>query len=144
MKTAVGFDPASRVSASTEGSMVMVIQLSLASLVLDYNVLGDYLSFHQSQVDAYADDVTQPIFVGKWKQDVNVKWCLSTLNFFSFHLNTEGGEGVLCQEYWELKKDQIAQPWTGRLKEGTQTLGTKWKGAYSKSILTFSTCIVLI
>jgi len=132
MLTHNDWEPNSIVSAAKDDSLVLVIQLCLASLFLDYDIIPDSNGFHRSQAEAYADHVKQPVFVGKWKKDINVRWLLSTLNFFAYHLKTPNGEGVLCHEYWALGKDQLPKSWLGKLKEGTQALGTNWKGAYSR------------
>ena len=121
------------VSANTDGSLVLVIQLCLTSLSLHPQYCNNTVShFDISQREAYADYKKQPIFVGGWKQDINVRWLLHTVNFFKLHLKASSGEGLLAQYYEELECDQLPQPWLGRIKEGTQLIGSYWKSAYSK------------
>ena len=120
------------VSAKEEESLVLVVQLCLAWLFLDYEIVIQFRNFHQSQAQAYADDSKQPVFVGKWKTYINVRWLLHTLNFFACHLKVGRNEGVLCDDYFGLPNCQLPQPWVGKLQDETQALGTSWKGAYSK------------
>ena len=121
------------VSANTDNSLVLVIQLCLTSLSLHPNSCNSTVShFDMSQKEAYADHKKQPVFVGGWMQDINVRWLLHTVNFFKLHLKASSGEGLLAQQYEELERDQLPQPWLGRIKEGTQQIGSHWKSAYSK------------
>jgi hypothetical protein len=83
-----------------------------------------------SQREVYTDHETQPVFVGNWKQVINVRWLLHTVNFFKLHLKAPG-EGILAQQYGELERGQLPQPWLGRIKEGTQPIGNHWKSAFS-------------
>jgi hypothetical protein len=128
------------VSANTDGSLVLVIQLCLTFLSLQPSHCNNNVShFDMSQREAYTDHGKQPVFVGAWKQDINVRWLLHTVNFFKLHLKASGGEGVLAQQYEELELEQMPQPWLGRIKEGTQPIGSHWKSAYSKLSLYDST-----
>lgn len=135
MLTENDWNPNRIVSAASEGSLVLVVQLCLSYLFLDYDIKTSFNHFHVSQVEAYADHAKQPVFVGKWKSDINVRWLISTLNFFTYHFKSSPGEGVLCHEYGALPRDQLPQPWLGKLHNGTQILGSNWKGAYSKQVL---------
>jgi hypothetical protein len=112
--------------------LIQVIQLCLTSLILrpDFSLSLRY--FELSQQLVYASPYRSPLFTGPWKCRVNVKVALSTVNFFRFHLKHWGGEGLLAEEYLELDVKQRPQPWLGKLKGGTQPLGSHWKGAYSK------------
>lgn len=122
------------VSARTEGSLVLVIQLCLTSLSLHPDNCNTTVShFDMSQREVYADVKKQPLFVGAWKQDINVRWLLHAVNFFKLHLKASSGEGLLAQQYEELERDQLPQPWLGRIKAGTQAIGSHWKTANSKS-----------
>lgn len=121
------------VSANTDKSLILVIQLCLTSWSLHPDSCNStVLHFDISQGQAYADHKKQPVFVGGWKQDINVRWLLHTVNFFKLHLKASSGEGLLAQHYEELDRDQLPQPWLGRIKAGTQPLGSHWKSAYSK------------
>lgn len=120
------------VTANTDGSLVLVIQLCLTSLSLHPHYCKSNVShFDMSQREVYTDYKSQPVFIGAWKQDINVRWLLHTVSFFKFHLKAEG-EGSLAQHYEDLERDQLPQPWLGRIKEGTQPLGSHWKSAYSE------------
>jgi hypothetical protein len=121
------------VSAKSDNSLVLVVQLCLTSLSFHPNHCNNSVShFDLSQQEAYADHEKQPVFVGDWKQDINVRWLLHTVNFFKLHFKSAGGEGLFAEEYGDLKPDQLPQPWLGRIKEGTQPIGSHWKSAYSK------------
>ena len=121
------------VSAKTDESLVLVIQLCLTSLSLHPDSCNSTVSHLDiSQRQAYADHKTQPAFAGGWKQDINVRWLLYTVNYFKFHLKASGGEGLLAQHYEDLERDQLPQPWIGRIKEGTKPIGSHWKSACSK------------
>jgi len=135
------------VSASREDSLVLVIQICLTALNLNpisCNINKSVRSptnvpnFDSTQVEAYADHEKQPIFVGMWKQDINVRWLLSTVQFFKYHFRQPTGEGLLGTMYDSLEPDQLPQPWVGKLVEGTQELGTNWKGAFSKYSKSFT------
>lgn len=124
------------VSATTDNALTLVVQLCLTSLSLHPDCCNSTVShFDMSQRAAYADHQKQPVFVGGWKQDINVRWLLHTVNFFKLHLKASNGEGLLAQQYEELERDQLPQPWLGRIKEGTQPIGSHWKSAHSKSKL---------
>lgn len=120
------------VTATTDGSLVLVIQLCLTHLSLHPDCCKSTAAhFDMSQREVYTDHRSQPVFVGAWKQDINVRWLLHTVNFFKFHLKAHD-EGTLAQYYEDLERDQLPQPWLGRIKEGTQPLGSHWKSAHSK------------
>jgi hypothetical protein len=126
------------VSANTDSSLVLVIQLCLTSLSLHPDSCNSTIShFDISQREAYVDHKKQPVFVGGWKQDINVRWLLHTVNFFKLHLKASSGEGLLAQHYDELERGQLPQPWLGRIKGGTQPIGSHWKSAYSEFILSY-------
>jgi hypothetical protein len=127
------------VSASQDDTLVLVIQLCLTSLNIhpsfsntNPNGRTGIPNFDTSQSLAYRDHETQPIFVGSWKMDINVKWLLSVVNFFKFHFKQPCGEGLLVEEISSLEEDQLPQPWLGTLLDGTQQVGSHWKGAFSK------------
>ncbi|KAJ8069790.1 hypothetical protein OCU04_000206 [Sclerotinia nivalis] len=110
---------------------VLLIQLCLTSISWDPRYCTNTISqFDLSQLEVYASPARQPLFLGRWKGDLNVRWCLHVANFFKFHLKAGKGEGLLAHAYADLHQSQLPQPWLGRLKSGTQQLGSHWKGAY--------------
>ncbi|TGO31904.1 hypothetical protein BHYA_0383g00040 [Botrytis hyacinthi] len=116
---------------SNVNTRVLLIQLCLTSISWDPRYCTNTISqFDLSQLEVYAPPARQPLFLGKWKGDLNVRWCLHVANFFKFHLKAGKGEGLLAHAYAELEQSQLPQPWLGRLKSGTQKLGSHWKGAY--------------
>ncbi|TEY36652.1 hypothetical protein BOTCAL_0545g00040 [Botryotinia calthae] len=116
---------------SNVNTRVLLIQLCLTSISWDPRYCTNTTSqFDLSQLEVYAPPARQPLFLGKWKGDLNVRWCLHVANFFKFHLKAGKGEGLLAHAYAELEQSQLPQPWLGRLKSGTQKLGSHWKGAY--------------
>ncbi|KAF7959187.1 hypothetical protein EAE96_002702 [Botrytis aclada] len=116
---------------SNANTRVLLIQLCLTSISWDPRYCTNTISqFDLSQLEVYAPPARQPLFLGKWKGDLNVRWCLHVANFFKFHLKAGKGEGLLAHAYAELEQSQLPQPWLGRLKSGTQKLGSHWKGAY--------------
>lgn len=118
---------------SNVNTRVLLIQLCLTSISWDPRYCTNTTSqFDLSQLEVYAPPERQPLFLGKWKDDLNVRWCLHVANFFKFHLKAQKGEGLLAHAYAELEQSQLPQPWLGRLKSGTQKLGSHWKGAYCK------------
>lgn len=109
------------------------VQLCLAVFALHPQYCNLKVShFDISQHQAYAAPSTQPLFLGKWKQSINSRCLLHIVNFFKYHLKS-AGEGLLSHEYLDLDTDQHPMPWVGKIKAGTQSLGTHWKGAYSKT-----------
>ncbi|TGO20327.1 hypothetical protein BPAE_0309g00040 [Botrytis paeoniae] len=116
---------------SNVNTRVLLIQLCLTFISWDPRYCTNTISqFDLSQLEVYAPPARQPLFLGKWKGDLNVRWCLHVANFFKFHLKAGKGEGLLAHAYAELEQSQLPQPWLGRLKSGTQKLGSHWKGAY--------------
>ncbi|ESZ96283.1 hypothetical protein SBOR_3338 [Sclerotinia borealis F-4128] len=116
---------------SDSNTLLLLIQLCLTSISWDPRYCKNTIShFDLSQFEVYASPAKQPLFVGKWKNDLNVRWCLHAANFFKFHLKAGKGEGLLAHAYSDLPGSQLPQPWLGRLKSGTQQLGSHWKGAY--------------
>ncbi|KAB8302162.1 hypothetical protein EYC80_005609 [Monilinia laxa] len=116
---------------SDSNTLVLLIQLCLTWISWDRRYCTNTIShFDLSQLEAYASPVRQPIFLGKRKNDLNVRWCLHVANFFKFHLKAGKGEGLLAHAYADLPQTQCPQPWLGQLQPGTQQLGSHWKGAY--------------
>lgn len=132
LSTDVNVSPKKNVYAKDE-NLVQVIQLCLTWLTLQLDHQAKLCHFDLSQDMAYAHPSKQPIFFGAWKQRVNVQWLLATANFFKLHMK-EHGEGLLSTDFWSLDPHEVPQPWLGKLNNETETLGTQWKGAYSKSI----------
>ena len=122
------------VSASKPETLVLVIQLCLTYLFLDPETTNSFFQplggFEVAQVAVYTDPITQPVFVGNFKEKINVRWLLSTVRFFRDHLL---GDGNLTNEYAALDPRERPQPWLGQLKDETQKIGTHWKGMHSES-----------
>ena len=112
----------------------MAVQLCLAHLILEPERDTGMKSFDTSQEMVYASPSEQQVFTGYWKEHINVLWLLSAINFFKFHLKHEG-EGLLVHYYNDLEPSQLPGAWKGKIKDGTQILGTHWKGGYSKSYI---------
>jgi len=123
------------VSANMEGTLVYAVQLCLTPISLNPRFCHKYKVSHfdLSQYQAYDTPARQPIFCGKYKQDVNLRWLLHVVNFFKYHL-TALDEGLLASHYQDLEPDQFPQPWEGRIEPGTKSLKSHWKGAYSRLI----------
>jgi hypothetical protein len=131
-KTEDYWRPKDVVSAALSGTLLLVIQLCLTFVSLHPKYSNSSVSqFDLSQSQVYAIPFRQPVFSGAWKEHINVRWLLHTVNFFKYHLKAKG-EGLLAHYYPDLDPDQYPQPWVGRVKPGTQPLGSHWKGAYSK------------
>lgn len=64
------------------------------------------------------------------KPDLN--WFLHAVNFWRFHTKNQA-EGGLGWCYPELPKSSLPRAWMGKLKEGTQALAPRWKGASGMS-----------
>jgi hypothetical protein len=120
-----------KILSAEDEYLVQVIQLCLTPLNLHQKYGTRFHHFDLSQEMAYANPFKQPVFLGEWKQRLNVYWLLATINFFKLHLQ-HNGEGLLAGEYLDLEPGQSPQIWLGKLKDETQQLGTYWKGAYSK------------
>ncbi|KAH6719263.1 hypothetical protein BKA61DRAFT_543704 [Leptodontidium sp. MPI-SDFR-AT-0119] len=98
------------VTANDKNTLVYVIQLILTPFSLDPGLCN-----------------SKPVFTGLYKQVVNIRWLLHVVNFFKFHLKSDG-EGLLEHEYRILEHDEFPQFWTGHIKGGTQPLARHWKG----------------
>lgn len=132
------WDPRVIVTAARNDALVLVIQVCLAPLMMqpEMNKGTPATQFGVTGIDiaqreAYTDSAKQPIFLGQWKSELNVRYVLSVLHFFRYHLNSTT-EGVFVDEYAQLQKHEMPQFWTGKLKDGTQRIGTHWKGVSSK------------
>jgi hypothetical protein len=122
------------VSGNTTGGLLYVVQLCLAPFTLYPSLCKNCSSFDCSQGQVYATNAQQPIFQGRYKMEVNVRWLLHVVNFFKFHLKA-ADEGLLSHAYKALDLDQVPQPWIGQIpqtKPQTQPLGAYWKGAHGK------------
>lgn len=119
------------VGGNSDGALILVVQLALGSLLLDYSILGIESALPSAQTQAYIDRSIQPVFFGKHKTEINVKWLVNVIAYIAYQLKTEH-EGVLNGVYFDLFPDELAQPWTGKLQDATQTFGAKWKCAYSE------------
>ena len=112
---------------------MLVVQLCLTHLFLDPATTQSFFqplgAFEVAQVAVYADSVKQPVFDGFYKEKINVRWLLSSVCFFRYHLL---GDGNLTYEYGALGPQERPQLWLGKLKDKTQTLGSHWKGMHSK------------
>lgn len=120
-----------KVTTQDKNSLVLVIQLCLSFLILRPGIHNGIPHFDLSLAEVYADRAVQPLFAGVWKHSLNVRWMLSTINFFKYHLKFEG-EGLLAHLYYDLEPDQLPQSWVGKLKDETLQIGGNWKVAYSK------------
>ncbi|RDL41755.1 uncharacterized protein BP5553_01734 [Venustampulla echinocandica] len=130
LNTESHFDVKDIVSAKEDGTLAFVVQLILTPISLHPDFCNAKVShFDLSQAQTYATSEAQPIFTGKFMQNVNVLWLLNVVNFFKFHLKTVG-EGLLSHAYNFLPSDQYPQTWIGRIKAGTQPLGSFWKGCH--------------
>jgi len=127
------WNPNKIISASKPDTLVLIVQLCLTYLFLDPATTNSFFqplgAFEVAQVAVYADPVKQPVFVGKYKETINVRWLLSTVRFFRDHLL---GDGNLTNEYAALDPQERPQSWLGKLKDETQTIGSHWKGMHSE------------
>ncbi|KAH9222638.1 hypothetical protein DL95DRAFT_505701, partial [Leptodontidium sp. 2 PMI_412] len=118
------------VTANDKNTLVYVIQLILTPFSLDPGLCNSKVGhFDISQYQAYSTAKLQPVFTGLYKQVVNIRWLLHVVNFFKFHLKSDG-EGLLEHEYRILEHDEFPQFWTGHIKGGTQPLARHWKGVH--------------
>ncbi|KAK0102995.1 hypothetical protein ONS96_005608 [Cadophora gregata f. sp. sojae] len=118
------------VTADATDSLIYVIQLLLTPFSLNRGCCnGKVGHFDISQYQAYSTAKVQPVFKGLYKQQVNIRWLLHVVNFFKFHLKSEG-EGLLAHEYRLLENDEFPQFWSGHIKGGTQPLARHWKSAH--------------
>jgi 1,2-phenylacetyl-CoA epoxidase catalytic subunit len=121
------------ISAKMDNTLLYVIQLCLAPITLHPSYCNKKVShFETSQYQVYDTAHRQPVFVGKYRQDINVWWLLHNVNFFKYQLKAEE-EGLLAHAYEDLESDQVPQAWVGTIKAGVNALGCHWKGAYSRS-----------
>jgi len=98
------------VSATSRDTILYVVQICLASFVLHPKMSTTRAShFDISQYQVYSLADSQPLFAGKWKQDINVRLILHLVNFFKYHFKAEG-EGLLAHCYKQLELDQVPQP----------------------------------
>lgn len=116
-------------TAARDDSFVYVVQLCLTPIALDPRWRTRVFHFDISQYQAYATRDCQPLFTGDYLQEVNVRWALHVVNFFKYHLKSEG-EGLLEHDYKDLEPSQLPQFWVGNINGGTQPLARHWKGAY--------------
>ncbi|KAH6678571.1 hypothetical protein B0J14DRAFT_688649 [Halenospora varia] len=120
------------VSAKLNNTLIFVIQLILTPISLHPHFCNAKVShFDLSQYQVYTTTKSQPLFVGRFKQDINVRWLLHTVNFFKFHLKAGVGEGILSDAYNNLDPHQYPQPWVGPIRSGTHILGKNWKGVHN-------------
>jgi hypothetical protein len=120
-------------SADKDNTLVFVLQLTLTAISLHPNMcIKRVCHFDLSQIQTYSTADRQPVFTGKYKQNINALWLLYTVNFFKFHLKSDG-EGIMAHAYANMEDHQYPSMWTGRIKAGTQPLQGYWKGAHSKN-----------
>lgn len=127
------WNPERVVSASGPDSLVLIIQLCLTHLLLDPATFNSFFqalgALEVAHVAAYSSSEQQPVFVGRYKDDINVRFLLSTIRLFHDHLL---GDGLLTEQYAALEAKELPQQWLGKLTDGTKTLGTHWKGTHCK------------
>lgn len=132
-KTDALFQTNAHKSSRSPSSLVLIIQLCLLHLSLDPTICAARPPrFPESQEQVYKCYSEEPIFKGKNKSELNLPWLLHVANFFKFHLKQQGGEGLLSHMYSCLDESELPRQWQGKLKTGTQELGKRWKGAFSK------------
>ncbi|OBT69421.1 hypothetical protein VE03_01163 [Pseudogymnoascus sp. 23342-1-I1] len=112
--------------------VAMAIKLCFVHLFLHPNICNIRTTvFMASQEEVYRCLTDVPLFLGRNKYQINMRWLLHAANFFKFHFKTPDGEGILTHMYQQLEKSELPMAWTGKLKGGTQTLGPHWKGAFT-------------
>ncbi|PQE20967.1 Myo-inositol transporter 1 protein [Rutstroemia sp. NJR-2017a BBW] len=115
---------------SSPHTLVLVVQLCLSPISLHPDYCNSAVArFDWSQHEVYASPVRQPVFLGRYKHDLNVLWCLIVVNFFKFHLKATNGEGLLSHAFGALSRNHLPRPWIGRLQQETQELERHWKGS---------------
>jgi hypothetical protein len=120
-------------TADYDGTLLIVLQLVLTAISFNPQMCNDNVRhFDISQMKTYGTTKRQPIFSGRYLENVNVLWLLYTVNFFKFHLKSPG-EGIMEHAYRDIGDHQYPSMWTGQLQCGTQPLQKYWKGAYSKN-----------
>jgi hypothetical protein len=118
---------------SSPDTLVLVVQFCLSPISLHPNYCNSAVArFDWSQHEVYASPVEQPVFLGRFKHDLNILWCLHVVNFFKFHLKATNGEGLLSHAFGALPRNQLPRLWVGRLQQATQELGRHWKGSFCK------------
>jgi len=121
------------ITQKDKGSFVLVIQLCLTTIALHPKYCKKPVSrFDESQAEVYASPTQVDMFIGRWKENVNLRWVLHAINFFRFHLKAGNGEGLFTHAYEQLASYELPQPWLGKLKAGTREIGNHWKGIYRK------------
>ncbi|EPE28896.1 hypothetical protein GLAREA_00054 [Glarea lozoyensis ATCC 20868] len=112
-------------------TLVFVLQLVLTAMSLHPNMCNSKVChFDLSQLMTYATAAHQPVFKGKYKEQINALWLLYTANFFKFHLKS-AGEGIMAHAYSNMDDHQYPSMWEGKIKAGTQPLQRFWKGAHT-------------
>lgn len=106
----------------------MVVQVSLMALSLHPDRCTQaILRFDESQREMFAAPTRTKLFVGKYKELVNLRFLVHAMNYFRFHLKAMHGEGLLSHAYRELAAGEYPRTWLGKLKSGVHEIGKQWK-----------------
>ncbi|TKA76036.1 hypothetical protein B0A55_05109 [Friedmanniomyces simplex] len=110
--------------------LLQTIQILLAPAMFDLERNLNHFSFSTSQQVVYGTSVEHPIFEGCHGLDVNPAWVLHHINFWKFHM-TRPAECTLHGPFRDLSEDGKPRFWSRQLRQGSDTLGTRWKGSYA-------------
>lgn len=110
----------------------LAVKLCFIHLMLNPKIPQQMTRFVDSQLAAYTCMRRTPLFQGRFGMDINFAWLEHVANFFKWHFRQQNGEGLLTHLVDDLPEKDIPRAWPGKLASGTQKLGPKWKGAFSK------------
>ena len=114
----------------------VLVKLCCVHFMLHPSIPTPMKRFIVSQSEVYQTVRKRPIFKGVNKNVVDLIWLQHVAHFFKFHFKADNGAGLLQNVYKDLPETELPRGWTGRLKEGTQNLAGRWKGAFSKLFVT--------
>lgn len=86
----------------------------------------------QSRQIVYDDLQMQPVFLEVSKGIMNMNLLAHSTHFWSCLLSGYGDSScVLSKTYRLLSDEQRTRPWSTRVRDGTSTLATFWRGSYA-------------
>lgn len=110
-----------------------MVQLCLLPMILDLqHNNAPLVHWDSSQRYVYSHHGEMQLFKGFYRNHINIKLLVNTLNYFKFHLKVANGEGILSNAYAKLASSQRPQMWIGKVPVGTQDMKGHWKGVASK------------
>lgn len=104
-------------------------QVILTHLRFDLELDTPTWAFLDSQFCVYRKPYQEPLFLGRGRTEINLRYVLRALNFFKHYCTTQ--HTALYHHYSSLHESERIHPWKRALKsDGVCKLGTSWRGAY--------------